>query len=225
MGKKVKPNWDTEWDILIQNMGLCHGPKGHEVCYHPYPVICVPDALLGLGLTLRDKLNELDPRPGLESTHCPPVVKKATESHLCASELYLLLIPFSSCVSSGLHRPQLFIPRGVHPRRVPLSAGLGWIQLRDRQGHVPGPVLGPRHLQRRDQHLLLRPELDRERLLFGCVFGSFPISWWWDFLFSVALVRAPSELIECFMGSLQEDKEEHDQLKIKTKSNYRAEHN
>lgn len=72
-------------------------------------------------------------------------------------------------VSSGLHRPQLFGPWGVHSWRVSLSARLGWSQLWDCQGHVPGPVFRPRHLQHWDQYLYLQPELDWARLLFRYV--------------------------------------------------------
>lgn len=72
-------------------------------------------------------------------------------------------------VCSGLHRPQLFGPWGVYSWRVSLSAWLGWSQLWDCQGHVPGPVLRPRHLQHWDQYLYLQPELDWARLLLRYV--------------------------------------------------------
>ena len=70
---------------------------------------------------------------------------------------------------SGLHRPQLLCPRCVYPRGVPLSARLGRGQLRVGQGHVSWPVLRTRDPQRREQHLHLRPELDRAWLLLGWV--------------------------------------------------------
>lgn len=165
--------------------------------------------------------------------------------HTCISvwtcDLMYCWLPLLISVSSGLHRPQLFGPWGVYSRRVSLSAGLGRSQLWDRQGHVPGPVFRSRHLQCRDQHLYLWPELDWAGLLFRCVscvmscvndlsvyrFSFHLISFssrifkdnklYFNGICKSSVTPSLIKLIKGFTESLTEDNEVQDQHKMKTK--------
>lgn len=85
------------------------------------------------------------------------------------NKLFGVFLTLHLSFSSGLHRPKLFSPWRVYSWRVSLSARLGWSELWDCQGYVPGPVFRSWHLQHRNQHVYLWQELDWARLLFRCV--------------------------------------------------------